>query len=191
MNGSFSPRGDNGDCGCDPNEYWIKDAARFVYEYGKNEALATVTQYRENGQQLRRLRYDLDKDRQIGFLYFDRERGEAERQGVEATVFSTCEVCSNQNLRTSIGQHRLRFDGGGLLIERRFEPLGGGASASDAKGAFGRTYRYNAAGLVESIRNLDAVGDTLVGKNGVAEVRRSYDAVGRLVSLSSHRKLGN
>ena len=192
MNGSLSPASADDYDNLYQSEDWTKEAARFVYEYGKNEALAAVTQYRQTGQQLRRLRYDLNEDRQSGFVYFDRARGEAERQSAEGTILGSSIVApleGTNKQRTTIGQHRLRFDGAGYLSERHFERLGGG-SASDAQGAYGRAYRYTSAGLVESIRNLDAVGDILVEKTGVAEMRRSYDAAGHLVTASWHSKTG-
>jgi eukaryotic-like serine/threonine-protein kinase len=53
-----------------------------------------------------------------------------------------------------------------------------------------RVYRHSAAGLVESIRNLDAVDDTLFERTGIVEMRCSYDAAGHLVTVSWHSKTG-
>ena len=66
---------------------------------------------------------------------------------------------------------------------RQFEPVGGGGIVGDAVGAYGRVYEYNSAGNIRIIRNLNARGAVLVDNTGVAEVRRQYDANGRVMAV--------
>jgi len=58
-----------------------------------------------------------------------------------------------------------------------------GKTVFDALGAYGRSYEYDDRGLVTRIRNLNALGNTLVEKTGVAGHRRSYNALGDLASV--------
>ncbi|MGA7329462.1 MAG: TIR domain-containing protein [Rhodomicrobium sp.] len=191
VNGSLTPRGDPETLY--ESEDWTKDAARIVYGYHANGSLVRAVQYSQTGRQLRRLTFEFSEDRRTGIVRFDSDIGVAELQRAEGgslgSVKSSWEDTDSK--RTNIGQHRLLFDGAGYLLERRFEALGGGAQASDAAGAYGRSYRYGALGLAESIRNLDAVGDTLIDKSGVAEVRHSYDAKGRLLTVNWYNKSGH
>ena len=190
LNGSFSPRGDN------ESDYeaedWTKDAARFVYEYqaSSTASLSQVSEFSRNGKLLRRLSYDFSEDRLRGVVRFERDMGIAERQRAKGTSLGRFNADSEDDFdnRTNIGQHRLHFDGSGLLLECKFEPYGGGKPANDMQGAYGSAYSYSFLGLPETVRNLDSVGDTLLEKTGVAEIRRTYDAAGHLTAVSWYSK---
>ncbi|MGO9171372.1 MAG: TIR domain-containing protein [Rhodomicrobium sp.] len=170
-------------------EPWTKDAARWTFDYREDGTLSAVKMFTGTGRSLRQLQYRFSEDKRHGVMLFERDLGEAESQA--AGGMSLASVAGDQSgRRGSVGQHRLTFDGTGLVIERSFEPVGGGATIADATGAYGRTYRYSAAGLAISVRNLDSVSDTLIEKSGVAEVRRSYDPMGRLIDAEWRTKTG-
>ena len=175
---------------------WASRAARFSYIFNDKGRLARVRQFARNGRFLREHHYTFDDDRTVGVVRFERDIGQSERQTAGSTrLGSPMELIRRGRTgtvqrRAAIGQHRLRFDGSGLLLERRFEALGGGKSIPDDQGAYGQAYRYGALGLIESIRNLDAVGDTLIERTGVAEFKRQYDESGRLVVVSWFDKAG-
>ena len=162
------------------DEEWSKDVAHFVYKYQADGTLANIAQYSETDQLLRRIVYEFSADKRTAVARFSRELGVAERQRADGSLLGSVRTDSNSQ-RAAIGQHRLRFDSEGRLLERLYEPVGGGAQAMDAQGVYGRTYRYNAQGLIESLRNLDAAGDTHLEKTGVAELRLVRNKIGRLV----------
>jgi hypothetical protein len=87
---------------------------------------------------------------------------------------------------SNISQHRLFFDAEGRLVRRLFEPVGGGTTVADSSGVYGRLYSYGPLGLATSVRNLDASGDVLIDRLGVAEIRREYDGKGRAIKVSWH-----
>ena len=187
INGTLIPRGDpETSYEGDP---WTRDAARFVYNYRADATLVWVDEFSQAGRKMRRLSYEIGPDNRQGIVRFDRDIGVSERQLAADTALDDFEPY-NSNTKTSIGQHRLVFDGAGYLLERHFEPLGGGALANDANGVYGRAYRYSELGLPVSVRNLDADGVTLSTQNGLAEVRRSYDNYGRLKSVQWVTGLG-
>ncbi len=173
------------------DEPWMAGAARWLFSYRQDGTLTEVEMQSRTGRHVRRLSYEIQRDRLTGVVRFKYDIGMADRQRAGAAALgTTVRVNSQEESRSAIGQHRLTFDGEGLVVERRFEPLGGGAVSADANGAYGRSYRYSPDGLPVSVRNLDAVGDSIVEKNGVAEIRRLFDRNGRLTAIEWRGKDG-
>src|SRR5208337_1289783 len=169
---------------------WTIGVAEWRFGYRSDERsadshIASAVLSDETGRQLRRISYDFSDDRREAIARFDRNLGVAERQSAEGSTLGLKAPLKQGEVSThsNIGQHRLSFDAQGLLSRREFEPVGGGASVADALGAHGRTYQYSANGLPVRIGNLDALGNPLIEKSGIASNRRSYDARGDLTSV--------
>ena len=126
-------------------EDWSK-AARWTYDYREDGTLSAVKMFTSTGRSLRQLQYRFSEDKRSGVVLFERDLGQAERQSAGGTALGSVKG-DKSGRKGSVGQHRLVFDGTGLVTERWFEPVGGGASVADETGAYGRAYRYSAAGL--------------------------------------------
>jgi YD repeat-containing protein len=201
INGTGAPD-DDGQTGEYEDEPWTTDVAewRFAYRSGARSSeplLASAALYDRTGKPLRQIGYEFSEDRRQGIARFDRNFGMAERQSAEGSALDMKKPTDRYGTsrRSTIGQHRLSFDAEGHLLRRDFEPVGGGASVADAIGSYGRTYEYNALGRPRVVRNLNALGEPLIEKSGIASVRRSYDSRGDLTSVewldSTGRLRGN
>ncbi len=176
-------------------EAWTKGVAQWRFTYrsqARGQILASAVLEDKTGKRLRQIGYEFSADGRQAIARFDRNFGEAERQSAEGTSLSLAiSDAGAVAKRSSIGQHRLHFDAQGRLLRRDFERVGGGAKAADAAGAFGRAYEYGENGLPNVIRNLDARGETLVEKTGIAGIRRAYDALGDITSIEWLDAKGN
>lgn len=171
-------------------EAWTAGVAEWRFSYRSDARfaeplLASAVLYDKTGKQLREIGYEFSDDGRQAIARFDRNFGVAERQSAEGSALGLRKPLGKYEFsqHSSIGQHRLFFDAQGLMLRRAFEPVGGGASVADSVGAYGRTYEYGASGLPLAIRNLDALGDPLVEKTGIASIRRSYDERGDLTGV--------
>jgi YD repeat-containing protein len=139
--------------------------ARWVYRYGSDGSPSQVDQYDERGVVVRRASLQFLPDRSLAIARFEREFGVTEREranggGVE-TIFR-----ADATSRSQIGQHRLRFDPQGRLVARIFEPVGGGAPLADARGSFGRLYRYDDRGRRVAMVSASEQGTAAEGAPG-------------------------
>jgi len=176
-NGSGSPVGDGETLY--EEDPWASGVAIWRYDRADGSGGFKVTHSAANGRQLRTLQQDFSPDRRELLQRFDVAFGVAERQRAGSGRLDMLASIGNER-RTAIGQHRLRLDENGRIVERRYEPIGGGLTVADEQGSHGQRYQRNAAGRIVRVENLDALGERLIERGSVAAVRRDYTPEGRL-----------
>lgn len=160
-------------------EPWDRDAARWVYARRDNGL--QVTQLGRGGVEVRVMDLVYEDATHKSAIVTYRANGAIERQISDAG--SLDQMDPDRSSRSRIGQYVLSFDAAGRVLSRAFEVVGGGAGASDADGAFGRSYTYRADGLIASVTSLGAAGSPVADKMGIQTQARSHSAGGELTRL--------
>ncbi|MGB0513523.1 MAG: toll/interleukin-1 receptor domain-containing protein, partial [Wenzhouxiangellaceae bacterium] len=177
INGSGSPVGDAETTY--EEDPWTAGVAVWRFDHADGSGGFKVTHFAANGRQLRTLQQEFSPDRRELLQRFDVAFGVAERQRAGSGRLDMLAGIGNAG-RTAIGQHRLRLDASGRIIERRYEPVGGGLTVPDEQGSHGQLYRRNAQGSIVRVENVDALGDIMIERGGVSAVQREYSTDGRL-----------
>lgn len=163
------------------SEPLFKEVTRWDFSYDSAGEVDSVELFNKHGKLISKQIWDVDREGATALVLFQDAYGRA--QPLAGTIASFSARYDSPDSRTAISRNRLQFDDEGRIAARRFESVWG-AEMHDGRGVYGRTYAYDARGILSSIQNVDRSGDPFEDSDGIAALRRTHDESGTISSVS-------